>query len=91
MRVACKQRIIAAAAALTTEKTSRCRGSSEGATALRFGPAFLRSYRQSVLGALQETENALVASVKEQERRRALESAVAANRKAVAIATTLYS
>lgn len=49
------------------------------------------SYRRTVLTALQEVENALIASVKEQERRRALVTAVAANRKAVALATTLYT
>jgi NodT family efflux transporter outer membrane factor (OMF) lipoprotein len=51
----------------------------------------LIAYRQTVLEALQETENALIASVKEQERRQALGKAVSANRKAVGLATTLYT
>lgn len=51
----------------------------------------LISYRQTVLGALQETENALIASAKEQERYQALARAVSANRKAVDLATTLYT
>jgi multidrug efflux system outer membrane protein len=48
-------------------------------------------YRQTVLAALQETENALIASVKEQEHRKALVDAVTANRKAVELATKLYA
>jgi multidrug efflux system outer membrane protein len=48
-------------------------------------------YRQTVLGALQEVENALIASAKEQEHRQALRDAVAANRKAVELSTTLYT
>jgi NodT family efflux transporter outer membrane factor (OMF) lipoprotein len=48
-------------------------------------------YRQTVLNALQETENALIASAKEQERYEALIKAVSANRKAVDLATTLYT
>jgi len=51
----------------------------------------LIAYRQTVLGALQEVENALIASIKEQERRRSLADAVAANRKAVSLAKTLYT
>jgi NodT family efflux transporter outer membrane factor (OMF) lipoprotein len=51
----------------------------------------LLAYRQSILLALQEVENALVASAKEQERRKALQEAVAANVKAVELATRLYS
>ena len=47
-------------------------------------------YRQTVLTALQEVENVLVASAKEQERRQALVAAVAANRKAVDLAMRLY-
>ena len=49
------------------------------------------AYRQTVLSALQEVENALVASAKEQAHREALATAVAANRKAVALAETLYT
>ena len=48
-------------------------------------------YRQTVLVALQETENALIASAKEQEHRKALVDAVAANRKAVDLAIKLYT
>ena len=51
----------------------------------------LIAYRQTVLAALQEVENALIASAKEQERRESLVSAVAANRKAVSLAKTLYT
>ena len=51
----------------------------------------LITYRQVVLGALQEVENALIASAKEQEHRAALIDAVAANRKAVQLATELYT
>jgi multidrug efflux system outer membrane protein len=49
------------------------------------------AYRQTVLSALQEVENALIASAKEQAHREALATAVAANRKAVALAETLYT
>ena len=48
-------------------------------------------YRQTVLTAMQDVENALVASAKEQEHRQALITAVAANRKAVELATKLYT
>jgi NodT family efflux transporter outer membrane factor (OMF) lipoprotein len=51
----------------------------------------LIAYRQTVLSALQEAENALIASAKEQERRRALAAAVAANRRAVNLAKILYA
>ena len=51
----------------------------------------LIAYRQTVLAALQEVENALIASAKEQERRESLVSAVAANRKAVSLAKILYT
>jgi multidrug efflux system outer membrane protein len=49
------------------------------------------TYQQTVLSALQEVENALIASVKEQAHREALATAVTANRKAVALAETLYT
>ncbi|HOD84328.1 MAG: putative efflux pump outer membrane protein TtgC precursor [Planctomycetes bacterium ADurb.Bin126] len=49
------------------------------------------AYRQTVLTAIQEVENALVASVKEQEHRKALTDAVAANRRAVELAGQLYA
>ena len=48
------------------------------------------AYQQTVLTAMQEVENALIASAKEQEHRNALMDAVAANRKAVDLATRLY-
>jgi multidrug efflux system outer membrane protein len=51
----------------------------------------LITYQQTVLAALQEVENALIASAKEEEHRRALREAVGANRKAVELATTLYT
>jgi multidrug efflux system outer membrane protein len=51
----------------------------------------LITYQQTVLTALQEVENALIASEKEEEHRRALQEAVSANRKAVELATTLYT
>jgi multidrug efflux system outer membrane protein len=50
----------------------------------------LIAYRQTVLAALQEVENALIAAAKEQEHRAALTDAVAANRKAVELASKLY-
>ena len=49
------------------------------------------TYQQTVLSALQEVENALIASSKEQAHRKALATAVAANRKAVTLAETLYT
>ena len=49
------------------------------------------SYRQTVLTALQEVDNALIASTKEHEHYQALSDAVAANRKAVLLATQLYT
>ena len=49
------------------------------------------AYQQTVLIALQEVENALIASVKEQAHRNALMTAVAANRKALKLAETLYT
>jgi len=51
----------------------------------------LIAYRQTVLTALQEVENALIASAKEAEHRQALVEAVHANRKAVDLATMLYT
>jgi multidrug efflux system outer membrane protein len=51
----------------------------------------LLSYQQTVLSALQEVENALVASTKEEEHREALLQAVALNRKAVRLSTQLYT
>lgn len=51
----------------------------------------LIAYRQAVLAGLREVEDALIAAAKEQERRRSLAVAVAANRKAVSLAKTLYT
>jgi outer membrane protein, multidrug efflux system len=51
----------------------------------------LISYRQTVLTALQEVENSLIASAKEAQHRKALVEAVSANRKAVKLATELYT
>ena len=47
-------------------------------------------YRQTILTALQDVENALTAYAQEQQRRAALADAVAANQRAVAIATRSY-
>jgi len=49
------------------------------------------AYRQTVLVALQEVEDALITSSKEEQRYALLEEAVTANRKAVRIASALYS
>jgi multidrug efflux system outer membrane protein len=49
------------------------------------------TYQQTVLIALQDVENALVAYAKEYERRKSLVDAVAANRKAVDLSTQLYT
>lgn len=51
----------------------------------------LLTYQQTILVALQDVENALVASTNEQEHRKALGQAVAANQKAVELATQLYA
>ena len=50
----------------------------------------LISYKQTVLEALKEVEDALVAAAREEEHRRALLEAVEANRKAVDLALRLY-
>jgi NodT family efflux transporter outer membrane factor (OMF) lipoprotein len=49
------------------------------------------TYQKTVLNAMHEVENALIVSAKEQERRKALVDAVAANQKAVRLATQLYT
>lgn len=49
------------------------------------------TYQQTVLTALQDVENALIASAKEQEHRKSLIEAVTASRKAVNLATQLYT
>ena len=51
----------------------------------------LLAYEQTVLGALREVENALIASTKEEEHRQATAQAVAANRTAVELAVALYT
>lgn len=51
----------------------------------------LLAYEQTVLNALREVENALIASTKEEEHRQAMVQAVAANRSAVELATALYT
>lgn len=51
----------------------------------------LLTYRSTVLTALQDVENALVAYSHEQKRRIALTQAVDANRRAVSLATQLYT
>jgi multidrug efflux system outer membrane protein len=48
-------------------------------------------YRQTILAALQDVEDALVTAAKEEERREALVKAVGSNQKAVELATTLYT
>jgi multidrug efflux system outer membrane protein len=48
-------------------------------------------YEQSVLGALRDVESSLVAYAREQQRRVALRDAVAANRRRVDLARTLYA
>jgi len=51
---------------------------------------FVIEYKQTVINALQEVENALIASSKEKEHFQAISDAVEKNRKAVQIATILY-
>lgn len=48
-------------------------------------------YQQTVLVALQEVEDAMIASAKEEDRLKALADAVTANKKAVEISTILYT
>lgn len=50
----------------------------------------LAAYEQSMLVALEDVENALVAYLREGDRRRMLEAAVAADKKAVELADDLY-
>jgi multidrug efflux system outer membrane protein len=70
-------------------ETGRTRSNIEQQQALQ--DQALITYQQTVLTALQEVENALIASTKEEEHRRALREAVGANRKAVDLATALYT
>jgi NodT family efflux transporter outer membrane factor (OMF) lipoprotein len=51
----------------------------------------LFAYQQTVLTALQDVENALIASAKEADHLKALTEAVAANRRAVELSTQLYT
>lgn len=51
----------------------------------------LITYEKTVLTALREVEDALIALAKEEEHREATKEAVAANRKAVKLATQLYT
>jgi outer membrane protein TolC len=51
----------------------------------------LLNYKKTVLTALQDVENALLAYDKEQQRNKALIDAVTANRKAVELSTKLYA
>ena len=69
--------------------TGRTRAAIEQQEALQ--EQALIAYQQTVLNALQEVENTLIASAKEQERRASLINAVTANRKAVRLAKTLYT
>ena len=48
------------------------------------------TYKQTILTALKEVDNALIASTKEEERKKAFSDAVAANKKAVDLAKQLY-
>ncbi len=49
------------------------------------------TYRQTVLGAFQDVENALIAFAKEQEHYKSLKDSVAANRKAFDLSLQLYT
>jgi len=49
------------------------------------------SYQKTVLAAFQDVENALIAFAKEQQHRKSLSDAVAANRKAVDLSLQLYT
>lgn len=67
----------------------RIRSNIELQKALR--DELLIAYQRTVLTAMQDVEIALIASTKEQEHRKALTDAVTANRKAVELATQLYT
>ena len=51
----------------------------------------LLTYQQTVLTAMQDVENALIASAYEYDHRKSLEEAVKANQKAVEYSTQLYA
>lgn len=79
---------IGPSAAWTLFSTGRIRAQIEVQEAIE--EEALVTYELTVLQALQEVENALVACEKEEGHRRALVDAVIANRKAVALSTSLY-
>jgi NodT family efflux transporter outer membrane factor (OMF) lipoprotein len=76
-------------ASWTLFATGRIRSNIEVQKALQEQSLII--YRQTVLTALQDVENALIASAKEQEHYQALTAAVAANRRAIDLATKLYT
>ncbi len=80
---------IGPSASWTLFATGRIRSNIEVQKALQ--EQSLIVYRQTVLTALQDVENALIASAKEQEHYQALTAAVTANRRAVDLATKLYT
>jgi multidrug efflux system outer membrane protein len=80
---------IGPSASWTLFATGRIRSNIEVQKALQ--EQSLIVYRQTVLTALQDVENALIASAKEQEHYKLLTEAVAANRRAVDLATKLYT
>jgi multidrug efflux system outer membrane protein len=80
---------IGPSASWTLFATGRIRSNIEVQRALQ--EQSLIVYRQTVLTALQDVENALIASAKEQEHYKLLTDAVAANRRAVDLATKLYT
>jgi outer membrane protein TolC len=80
---------IGPSASWTLFATGRIRSNIEVQKALQEQSLIL--YRQIVLTALQDVENALIASAKEQEHYEALTAAVTANRRAVDLATKLYT
>jgi multidrug efflux system outer membrane protein len=80
---------IGPSASWTLFATGRIRSNIEVQKALQEQSLII--YRQIVLTALQDVENALIASAKEQEHYQALTAAVAANRRAVDLATKLYT
>lgn len=69
--------------------TGRIRANIEQKKALE--EQALLTYQKTILLALQEVEDALIASAKEQEHRKALADAVLANQKAVKLANILYT
>jgi len=76
-------------ASWTLFATGRIRSNIEVQKALQ--EQSLITYRQTVLTALQDVENALIASTKEQEHYKLLTEAVTANRRAIDLATKLYT